>query len=50
MVSSTIETFQQERKRLNELVLKYSGQTTKRFFSLDGQAYRDGALPARVRS
>jgi AhpD family alkylhydroperoxidase len=41
--------FQAERGRLNEIVLRYSGQEIKRFYSLDGQAYRDGALPGRTK-
>lgn len=36
------EQFQQERDRLNGLVMKYSGLPIKRFFSLDSQVYRDG--------
>ncbi|MFZ0389131.1 MAG: carboxymuconolactone decarboxylase family protein [Calditrichia bacterium] len=42
--------FQSERSRLNEIVMKYAGLTTKRFFSLDGQAYRDnGVLPVKTK-
>ena len=44
-----IEQFQNERQALNELVMKYAGLGTKRFYSLDSQAYRDGALPAKTK-
>ncbi len=44
-----IENFQQEREALNELVMKYAALGTKRFYSLDSQAYRDGALPAKTK-
>jgi AhpD family alkylhydroperoxidase len=44
-----VNSFNEERKQLNELVLKYGGQLTKRFFSLDTQAYQDGALPAKTK-
>ena len=37
------EAFQKERQKLNNLVMKYAGLGTKRFYSLDSQAYRAGA-------
>jgi AhpD family alkylhydroperoxidase len=46
---SVIE-FKKERERLNEIVMKYAGLETKRFFSLDSQVYREGgALPVNVK-
>ncbi len=44
-----VTDFQAERERLNALVMEYAGLTTKRFFSLDSQAYRAGALSAKVK-
>jgi AhpD family alkylhydroperoxidase len=45
-----IEEFNQERDRLNEIVMKYAGLETKRFFSLDSQVYREGgALPVKIK-
>lgn len=38
--------FEQERERLNELVLGEGSLNTKRFFNLDHKCYEDGALPA----
>jgi len=36
--------FMEERETLNEKVFDYAGKEIKRFFSLDGQMYRKGAL------
>lgn len=43
------EDFLTERKRLNDIVMKYTGQPIKRFFSLDGQVYRSGALDEKTK-
>ena len=45
----SIEKFQKQREELNQLVMKYAGQGTKRFYSLDSQAYREGALSGKVK-
>jgi len=49
MSEGVIEKFQKQRQELNQLVMEYAGQGTKRFYSLDSQAYRAGALPAKVK-
>ncbi len=49
MPAERIAQFQRERAELNDLVMRYAGLTTRRFFSLDGQAYREGALPGKVK-
>jgi AhpD family alkylhydroperoxidase len=49
MSEGVVEKFQQQRQVLNELVMDYAGQGTKRFYSLDSQAYRPGALPTKVK-
>ena len=49
MNESKIEKFQKERLRLNDIVMKYAQLETKRFFSLDGQVYRDGALSTKTK-
>jgi AhpD family alkylhydroperoxidase len=47
---SKIKNFKAERERLNNIVMKYAGLETKRFFSLDSQVYReDGALPVKIK-
>ena len=49
MSKGIIEKFQKEREELNQLVMEYAGQGTKRFYSLDSQAYREGALSGKVK-
>ena len=48
-MKQTIGEFKRERERLNRIVMKYGGASVKRFFSLDAQVYREGALPARTK-
>lgn len=45
----SIPEWQAEREILNEKVLSIAGLEIKRFFSLDGQTYRAGALDARTK-
>ena len=49
MSDNTIENFQKERDRLDEIVMKYAGTPMKRFYSLDFQIYQDGVLPAKTK-
>lgn len=49
MGEGKIEEFQKERERLNQIVMKYGGTSIKRFFSIDSQVYREGALPAKTK-
>ncbi len=49
MPEDIIQNFQKNRNTLNDLVMKYAGLGTKRFYSLDSQAYRDGALPVKTK-
>lgn len=49
MSERTIDQFREERERLNEIVMEYAGLNVKRFYNLDSQVYRDGALLARVK-
>ena len=44
-----LESFRKERERLNKRILETANLETKRFFSLDGQAYRAGALDAKTK-
>lgn len=45
----SIEEFKLERERLNQIVLEKGGTNIKRFFSLDGKVYENGALPAKTK-
>lgn len=49
MEEGAVAAFSQRRAMLNELMLQYAGRDTKRFMSLDHQAYLDGALPAKTK-
>jgi AhpD family alkylhydroperoxidase len=49
MSERTIEEFMEEREQLNEIVMEYSGLNIKRFYSLDSQVYREGALPTQTK-
>lgn len=49
MSGKTIEKFGQEREELNKIVMKYSGSNVKRFYSLDSQVYREGALSRKTK-
>jgi len=49
MSEEKIEKFKKERERLNQIVMKYSGTNIKRFYSIDSQVYRQGALPAKTK-
>ncbi len=48
-MSGNLDDFAAERARLQALVMDKGTQTTKRFFNLDGAAYRDGALTSRTK-
>lgn len=49
MSREKIEEFRAERERLNEIVMKYAGTNIKRFYNIDWQVYKDGALPAKIK-
>lgn len=49
MSGEKIEKFKEERERLNQIVMKYGGANIKRFYSLDSQVYRGGALPSKIK-
>ncbi|MGQ9569217.1 MAG: carboxymuconolactone decarboxylase family protein [Anaerolineae bacterium] len=49
MAQGIMRTFQAERERLNRLVMHYAGRDIKRFYHLDTQVYREGALPRKTK-
>jgi len=49
MAGEKIEKFREERERLNQIVMKYGGTEIKRFYSIDSQVYRKGALPSKTK-
>lgn len=46
---SIVKEFNEYRQRMNEVILGEDNKVLKRFFSLDGQAYQDGALPEKTK-
>jgi AhpD family alkylhydroperoxidase len=49
MPEKKIQKFQKERERLNKILMKYGGTNIKRFYSIDSQVYKAGALPAKTK-
>lgn len=48
-MSSRVEEFTAFRQRMNERILEHDNQVVRRFFALDTQTYRDGALDHRTK-
>jgi len=48
-MSEKLKAFHEYRRRMNEKILNAGNLQIKRFFSLDTQTYRDGALPAKTK-
>ncbi len=46
---SVVNEFNEYRERMNEKILASNDKVLKRFFSLDHQAYDDGALPKKTK-
>jgi len=49
MEKNSIEKFKKEREQLNEIIMKNSKKNIKRFFNLDTNVYRDGALNSQTK-
>ncbi len=49
MQKSRAEEFSDSREKLNKIVMKYAGINTKRFYNIDSQAYKAGALSAKTK-
>lgn len=48
-MSDLINDFNDYRSRMNEVILAKNNLVMKRFWSLDNQAYADGALPTKTK-
>lgn len=46
---SQVKEFNDYRERMNEKILAQDNKMLKRFWSLDGQAYQEGALPVKTK-
>ncbi|MBS0581537.1 MAG: carboxymuconolactone decarboxylase family protein [Proteobacteria bacterium] len=44
-----VKEFTEFRKRMNERILEHDNQVVRRFFALDTQTYRDGALNLKTK-
>ena len=49
VLTGKVMEFWDERGWLSDLVIKQFGLTTQRFFNLDHQAYKEGALPVKTK-
>jgi len=49
MSKNSIDTFIKEREDLNKIVLEYGDKNLKRFFTLDGKVYEDGAFDKKTK-
>lgn len=49
MTKKTIHNFMEERKKLNEIVMKHCGDKIKKFYSLDAQVYQSGVLSKKTK-
>ena len=48
-MSDRVREFSEFRKRLNERILEQDNQVVRRFFALDTQTYREGALDVKTK-
>jgi AhpD family alkylhydroperoxidase len=49
MNKDRVAQFTEERKRLNEIVMKYSTNKIKKFYSLDADVYQEGKLSKKIK-
>lgn len=49
MKKDTVTLFKKQRKRLNEIVMKYSTDKIKKFYSLDVYVYQNGTLSKKTK-
>jgi AhpD family alkylhydroperoxidase len=49
MSGDRVSEFAEFRQRMNERILSEDNQVVRRFFALDTQTYKDGALPAKTK-
>ena len=47
--SDRVRQFTEFRQRMNERILAEDNQVVRRFFALDTQTYKDGALPVKTK-
>ncbi|TYB31196.1 MAG: carboxymuconolactone decarboxylase family protein [Candidatus Mcinerneyibacterium aminivorans] len=47
--NDSIKKFKKEREKLNDIVMRYGKINTKRFFNLDSNVYKKGALSSKTK-
>ena len=48
-MSDRIQQFTESRQRMNERILEHDNQVVRRYFALDTQTYKEGALPLKTK-
>ena len=48
-MSDRVQQFSEFRQRMNARILEHDNQVVRRFFALDTQTYKDGALPLKTK-
>jgi AhpD family alkylhydroperoxidase len=48
-MTDRVSQFTEFRKRMNERILAHDNQVVRRFFALDTQTYKEGALPLKTK-
>lgn len=48
-MSDRIQQFTEFRQRMNERILAHDNQVVRRYFALDTQTYKEGALPLKTK-
>jgi AhpD family alkylhydroperoxidase len=48
-MNDRVQQFSEFRQRMNERILAHDNQVVRRFFALDTQTYKDGALPLKTK-
>lgn len=48
-MNDRVREFTQFRQRMNQRILEQDNQVVRRFFALDTQTYKDGALPLKTK-
>ena len=48
-MSDRVQAFTEFRQRMNQRILEQDNQVVRRFFALDTQTYKDGALPLKTK-
>jgi AhpD family alkylhydroperoxidase len=48
-MNDRVQQFTEFRQRMNERILEHDNQVVRRFFALDTQTYKDGALPLKTK-